>query len=220
MKYTRHITAPMANKDLIDSDNTELDAKAQTKYRSAVGTLQYYATKTMRCLAHPVARLAQYNSRPAVGAWQQLEQVIARLAQHSYMPLSGPVCKQTVWDVYSDSDHSGDRQLGLRSHTGVVILCNGVPVQWRSKKQPTTAISSTAAEIYALAEAVKDAQLNSWRAEELGYTRELPIQVQVDNAAGIVFQKKMNPNSNLKGMIQLRDAWVKELQDLSIGKTL
>jgi hypothetical protein len=123
------------------------------------------------------------------------------------------VLKDTTWAVYSDSDHAGDRSMGTRSHTGVALMCNGVMVHWRSKKQPVTAVSSAAAEIYALAEAVRDTNLHSWRAEELGLTPPKPMEIQVDNTSGIIFQTKMNPQSRLKGMIDLRWNWVKELQD-------
>ena len=126
---------------------------------------------------------------------------------------SAPVLRDTVLKAYSDSDHAGDRHSGTRSQTGVGILCNGAPVQWRSKKQPVTAISSACAEIYALAEVVRDARLTLWKAQDLGYKVGPPVKILVDNAAGISFQQKMNPDSKLKGMIDLRWGWVRELQD-------
>ena len=64
---------------------------------------------------------------------------------------------------YTDSDCSGSMPYTARSHTGVLIMCNGAPVHWRSKKQPITCISSAAAEIYAMAKAARDSQLNAWK---------------------------------------------------------
>ena len=86
-------------------------------------------------------------------------------------------------------------------------------MQWRSKKQPVTSVSSAAAEIYALAEGVRDTRLNAWKAEELGYERPRPIDIQVDNSAGISFQTKMSPDSRMKGVFDLRWEWVRELQN-------
>ena len=54
----------------------------------------------------------------------------------------------------------------------------------------------------------------------MGLTRPIPIEIQVDNAAGISFQSKMNPDSKLKGMIDLRWRWVKELQDVQQVKAI
>ena len=38
-------------------------------------------------------------------------------------------------------------------------------------------------------------------------------EVQVDNTAGIIFQSKMNADSRIKGVFDLRWQWVKDLQD-------
>ena len=40
-----------------------------------------------------------------------------------------------------------------------------------------------------------------------------PLEIQVDNSSVVVFQSNMNPQSKLKGMIDLRWQWVQELQD-------
>ena len=157
--------------------------------------------------------LAQKNADPRVGDMKQLDQAVAWVAHNSDRKISAPVLKHTHFDVYSDSDHAGDKEETTRSHTGVVILCNGAPVSWRSKKQPVTAVSSAAAEIYAMAEAARDARLNAWRSEELGYKRDYPIHINVDNAAGVTFQTKMCADSKLLGMIDIRWNWVQELQD-------
>ena len=87
------------------------------------------------------------------------------------------------------------------------------PLGLRSLRSVPAQLSSAAAEVYALAEAVRDARLAKWKAEEMGCDAPTPIEINVDNSAGIVFQTHMNPNSKLKGMIDLRWNWVKELQD-------
>ena len=214
IEATRPVSAPMPNKNTMYSDPTPLTPKQHNKYRSIVGSLQYFATWTQWHLAHPIARLAQQCASPTLGAQRQLEHTLAWLSQNSDRKLSGPVVSTTTWTVYSDSDHAGDRVFrDTRSHTGVLILCNGVPVHWRSKKQPVTSTSSAAAEIYAMAEAVRDSRLNAWKAEELGYPKRNPIDILVDNAASVVFQTKMKTDSKIKGVFDLRDKWVQELQD-------
>ena len=66
-----------------------------------------------------------------------------------------------------------------------------------------------------MAEAARDSQLNAWKGEELGYTKRVPIEVLVDNSAGIIFQSKMNADSRIKGIFDLRWQWVRDLQDTS-----
>ena len=70
-----------------------------------------------------------------------------------------------------------------------MIMLNGMPVKWRSNKQPKTSLSSAQSEIYALSEACKDVSKCSWVHEEMGRVLPRPMQVYVDNAAGISFQK-------------------------------
>ena len=92
-------------------------------------------------------------------------------------------------------------------------MCNGMPIHWRSNKQPVSSTSSAVAEIYALSEAVRDMNLRLWIAEEMGIHIEWPGRMFVDNAAGVSFQHGTNPNSQLKGIFDLREQWVKELRD-------
>ena len=65
-----------------------------------------------------------------------------------------------------------------------------MPVHWRSNKQPISSISSTAAEIYALVETFRDANLRYWIAEEMDIIVKWPMEVFVDNSSGISFRVK------------------------------
>ena len=67
-----------------------------------------------------------------------------------------------------------------------------------------------------MSEACKDIRLRLWVAEELGLQPAYPTDIKVDNQAGVIFQNKMNPTSKLKGVFDLRDNWVQELQDRQI----
>lgn len=43
-----------------------------------------------------------------------------------------------------------------KSHIGVMIMFDAMPMFWRSNKQPKTSLSSARAEMYALYDACKD----------------------------------------------------------------
>ncbi len=58
-----------------------------------------------------------------------------------------------------------------------------------AKKQPQTTYSSTATEIFAYSEAVKDARLIQFRLSELGVNLTLPLMIQVDNRGVQSFAK-------------------------------
>ena len=88
-----------------------------------------------------------------------------------------------------------------------------MPVYWRSQRQPVTAQSWAAAEIVALSECMKDVNLRMWVAEEIGQKVVWPVEIKVDNKAGVSFQNNMSPNSKLKGAFDMRLGWLKELHD-------
>ena len=99
-------------------------------------------------------------------------------------------------------------------------MLNGVPIHWKSNKQIATAKASAEAEIYAISTAVQNMQLWLWRCEEQGIEVDWPGVLYVDNAAGISFSHKTNPQSKLKGCFDLRAAWVNELQNAECVKTV
>ena len=130
------------------------------------------------------------------------------------MRLQVPRVTGDTWHVYSDSDHAGDTVTGTnRSHTGLVILLNGMPVHWKSNKQPMTSYSSACAEVYALSECCREARLIAWIAEEMGRVVPWPLVVYVDNAAGVSYQHGTTASSKLRGVYDQRKDWVKELKN-------
>ena len=78
-----------------------------------------------------------------------------------------------------------------------VFLCNGMPIHWRSKKQPATSTSSAEA---VFSEAARDAQVRFFIAEEMGIEIKYPIEIFIDNVAGLSFQRCTNPDTQIKGV--------------------
>ena len=115
--------------------------------------------------------------------------------------------------ICTPSDHAGDRDYDTLSQSGTMITLNGVPVFWRSKKQPVTAVSSAEAEIYALYETLKEANLFHCRAQEMGIPLTYPLNVKVDSRPAMSFQKGTCVESKLRGTYDLRDKRIKELRD-------
>ena len=64
-----------------------------------------------------------------------------------------------------------------------------------------------------MSEACRDAQLRLWVSEEAGRRAVWPVKIKVDNAAGESFQHATCASSKLKGIFDMRESWVKELQD-------
>ena len=78
-------------------------------------------------------------------------------------------------DSYVDASHHGAKAMHSQSQTGLMIVLNGVPLRWRSTRQPDTSDSPAVSELYAIKEIVKDARLQHWVAEEMGLTVTWPF---------------------------------------------
>ena len=86
---------------------------------------------------YEVSRLSQGVAAPTKGHMKARRRVMVYLNTVSDMRLHVPRAAGDTWHIYSDSDHAGDRTVGTnRSHTGIVILLNGMPIHWKSNKQP------------------------------------------------------------------------------------
>ena len=186
-------------------------------YKSIVGQLGWFSISLRWDIAHSVTRLQQFAANPTKGALN----AAIRLANYVYTTanfrLGGEVrYGENAVGYYTDSDHVGDRELGTKSHSGLMVIFNGVPVHWRSKKQPKTVLSPAHAEIYALSEGIQGARWFQWIVSDMGVHLPWPIVVKVDNNQAISFKYSTCATSKLRGMIDNRENWVRELKDDNI----
>eukprot|EP00965_Chrysotila_dentata_P051381 1703759-Pleurochrysis_carterae.AAC.1 len=78
--------------------------------------------------------------------------------------------------AYSDSDWAT-----RHSTSGYVFTYNRAAISWSSKKQATVALSSCEAEIVAASEATKEAVYLRALLADLGYARDSPTSLAMDN---------------------------------------
>eukprot|EP00794_Sanderia_malayensis_P001728 gene1728-1926_t len=114
-----------------------------TLYREAVGSLIYAITCTRPDLCWVVSKLSQNFSNPQQGHWTAVKHVL----RYVKGTLEYELCyrksrEKLAIQGYSDADWaaSSDR----RSTSGYCFNLNvtGPPISWKSKKQPTVALSS------------------------------------------------------------------------------
>ena len=210
---SRPVSAPMPYMAELTKDKGAVTDKEHTWYRSVLGSLQWY-TGVRYDIAYEVSRLAQMTAAPTQGALKALKRVLGYLSTTRDRQLMVPRVKGNAWNTYSDSDHAGDMGMGTtKSHTGVIMLLNGMPIHWRSQKQPKTSLSSAEAEIYAMSRAVKDACLRLWVVEDMHVHVKWPMTLHVDNAAGVSFQHATCGNTQMKGIFKMSEDWVQDLKD-------
>lgn len=85
--------------------------------------------------------------------------------------------------AYSDSDYAGDIDT-IKSTSGSIVLLNGGPITWRSKKQTTVATSTVNAEFNAASTACSDIIWCRQFLRELGLELA-PTKFLLDNQGAI-----------------------------------
>ena len=80
-----------------------------------------------------------------------------------------------------------------------------------------TDVSSAASEIYAASVALSEFLHLSYVSEEMGWSIDLPLEIQVDNAAAVAFGGGNCRRSKLRH-IDVRQQWVTQLRNAEVCK--
>jgi hypothetical protein len=160
----------------------ERDAMAGVPYRECVGALQYLAVLTRPDIVYAVNQASRFLANPGKKHWEAVKRILRYLRGTVDDGLEYKrSASATLVDGYSDSDWAGDSD-DRRSCSGHVFRVYGGIVSFRSKKQPTTALSSCEAELIALTMAMKEALWLRGLLVELGiHQSDQPMLIHEDN---------------------------------------
>nr|GEZ93384.1 retrovirus-related Pol polyprotein from transposon TNT 1-94 [Tanacetum cinerariifolium] len=145
------IGTPMATKHLdADLNGTPVD---QMKYRSKVGALMYL-TASRPDIMHATCYCARYQPQPTEKHLTAVKRIFQYLKDTIYMGLWYP--KDTGFELtaFSYSDHAGCLDSHKSTSGGIQFLGGDKLVNWSSKKQDSTSMSSVEAEYVSLSAAI------------------------------------------------------------------
>jgi hypothetical protein len=172
-----HYTRPIDPNDIL----------TDIPYRELVGTLLYIMMSCRPDICFTCNILSRYLDCPTNELWKLAIKTVYYLRSTKTIGIKfGDIdhINTNRLIVFSDSDWSGDFDSG-RSTTGFIILCNGGPISWSSKLQPTAALSTTEAEYIALSYTLSEVL---WL-KQLMYDMKLvishPILIYEDNKGAV-----------------------------------
>jgi hypothetical protein len=188
----RMVKSPYKFRDLTvvkpGMDDTPLDSKEHSDYRSIVGQLLYLSIITRVDIAHVVGILTRFVNAPKRYHMEAVMRVLQYLYhfRSSNLTLRGNTQRASkdtrlpynlnVWTDSDWADEAGDR----KSISAYIVTLNNCPIVWKSIKQQTIALSSTEAEVYAITEGCREAVfLTQWLKHYFGV--EQTIIVKGDN---------------------------------------
>lgn len=188
MTHCKPRTTPCEMKMTFDNEGEPADPK---KYREVIGSLIYLMTSTRPDLSFVVSKLSQYLSEPKKQHWVAAKHVLRYLK----CTVDQELCfrKQDVdlkLVAYSDADWAAD-QNDRRSVTGYCFSLSetGPVVSWKSKKQPTVALSTCEAEYMALSATTQESMYLVNLLKGMDTLNFTPVNIFEDNQGAIALSK-------------------------------
>ena len=167
----------------------------EINFRELVGSLIYAMTCTRPDLAWSVTKLSQHLADPS--------QADLTMVKHVFRYIRGTINNKLTFrksnDLklvgYTDADWASSRE-DRKSTSGYCFMLNnsGPVISWKSKKQPTVALSSCESEYVALCAGMQEAVYLKRLMEELLQNSFGPIMINVDNQGAIALSK--NPTQH------------------------
>ncbi|GJU79580.1 retrovirus-related pol polyprotein from transposon TNT 1-94 [Tanacetum coccineum] len=144
---TDFVDTPMVEKNKLDEDlqGKQVDA---TVYHGMIGSLMYL-TSSRPDLIYAVCLCARYQAKPTEKHLQVVKRIFRYLKGTINMGLWYSKDTDMSLTTYADTDHAGCQDT-RRSTSGSAQFLGDKLVSWSSKKQKSTAISSTKAEYISL----------------------------------------------------------------------
>ena len=146
-----------------------------------------------------VTKLAQYSQNPTVDHWTAVKHVFRYLKG----TLDYKLCFQKYDDCltltgFSDADWGGSED--RKSTSGYCFLLNksGGAISWKSRKQPTVALSTCEAEYIATSVAIQEAKFLTQLLNEIDVEKVEPVTLFVDNQSTIAIAKDPIRNQRTK----------------------
>ena len=196
----------------IPTDGEPCSVADAALFRKMVGMLLYLANWSRPDIASAVRAAAQGMAAPTIHHLAAARRVVGYLrglpSLHVNYTRNTSDIPPTL-DLYVDADHAGERD--RQSITGMVsrILGQG-PFAWRSQKQHLVAMSSTEAELIALADCAGSISVLRRLLGELDLLRPGPTVINEDNISAITVLRDVVYNGRTKHI----DIRLKSIRDL------
>ena len=156
--------------------------KVLEMYRQLIGSLMYLAAVTRPDLAYTVATLSKFLDSSTGEHWNASKRVLRYVAGTTDLKIIYGRERSNELVAYSDADWANCVNT-RRSTSGVVLLLNGGPIVWFSRKQGVIATSTTDAEYVAAHDAGKEILWTRQLLKEINCDQNKPTTLYCDNAA-------------------------------------
>ena len=209
---------PITSRLTVKDQPAAVNTVDQELYRGMVGSLLYLASWTRPDISFAVSELSRFVSNPgkphleaAKRVFRYIKKTISfGLVYRSSVSIPGmpDIPSNTLWG-YVDSDWAGCPD-SRRSTSGFVFMLNGAAISWRSKRQPTIALSTAEAEFISASAMVQEVIYLRKFLGNLGFPQTAPTPVFADNETCIAWSEGSVGGSERAKHVDLRVHFVHE----------
>lgn len=178
-------------------------------YRKLASKLLYAASGTRPDIPYAIGVMTKFGEDHRFVHWDGLKRICKYLVTREDV---GPTyCKKTnvTLECYVDADFGGCPDC-KRSTTGVIILFNGSPVVWKSKRQKKVAFSTCEAEFIAASVGTRETPWVQNLLEELNLKLP-PRTVKIDNQGTVELIK----NNQVRDKTEHLDIKVQQIREIN-----
>lgn len=176
----------------------EKDYMRTVPYRNILGSLIFLSTRTRPDISTAVSMLGKYQEEPSRSHWNHLKQVVRYIIRTKSYGLFFPNGSGEINIVgWSDADWARDTT-NRRSRSGYLITVSECPVVWSSKLQTSTALSTSEAEFFSLAQCTREI---CWIREllvEFDAMQSEPTELNQDNLGTISWTEEVQGMRRVK----------------------
>jgi hypothetical protein len=189
-RFGQHDAFPVRNPSIVGQDlRPAKEAKIGTldkPYRQLVGSLLYVSNGSRPDICASVSALSQYLDKAQDMHWREAIRVLRYIKGSKRVSLAFTRGVQKDLNVlsYCDTNWGGEPET-RRSTSGVLVLMDGAPIIFKSKRQSLVALSTAEAEYMALALATQELAWLRQLLSEIHVQAAMPMVVNVDNQAAI-----------------------------------
>ena len=198
-----------------EDDSELISEDLQSRYRTGVGQLMFLIKHSRPDLMSAVRELTKVLGKANEAAYKEMLRCAKFVIDTKCkgLKLYPTISEDGLWtlEVYSDSDWAGDPD-DRKSVGCYIIFLNGVPIAWRSRSQKVVSLSSSEAEFYACAEAVREVPFVAQILLFLGVPVRTPVDVWIDNV-GAIFMSENRTSSSRTRHMDTRWWYVTQLQE-------
>ncbi|XP_074099287.1 uncharacterized protein LOC141527617 [Cotesia typhae] len=159
---------------------------SNTSYQKQIGSLLYLSVNSRPDISAPISILSQHIKDTRQQDWNELQRVLRYLKATSKYELRLSQSTTTCGELfgYADANWAESRQ-DRKSNSGYLFKVLGGTVSWSCKRQDCVSVSSTEAEIVALAETCRE---TTWLRKILEFFKQVqvsPTTIYEDNQSCI-----------------------------------